>query len=655
MSNQDDFPRNYGKPDSTGRAAAINPRTLSAQKPGEQASAALGPATALAEHGFAKKNGFTIEHQRFVQDLDGDLAPPGRSAAIHQWTISTIQPEEQARAALGPAAALAEHGFVEKKGDHPEPPHIQLDNYGKLDPLARQAAINERTISNIQPGERDKAIQAPAATSLEHNFVEKNGAPMEQQRFELANYDKLTSPGHAEAIHRGPFSPAYPGEQAQGISGPTEAPQEHEFAETNRPTIEQQRFELEVQRLRAEEMERSARQAQAEQIKYVRNLLADCFVGLERLERARQAGGMPLGPDLPAAVVELQSNLVVLMSWSTVLIELADMQALRDYRNRLEDYIAAHAEHQQQAEAAQNALVLAHQDMAIRAASSLPTLVAIPAGLFSMGDAFKDSANKKGKSEELPLREVTLSAFYIAATAVTKAMWDEVRAWATAQGYTDLSEGQGKEENHPVQTVNWWQVVKWCNARSEHEGLTPVYYSDKAQTTVYRSGDLNLSSDQVNWAANGYRLPTEAEWEKAARGNLSRKRFPWGDSISHRQANYYSLDEYSYETSSTHQYHPAHGLGPQPYTAPVGSFPTNGYGLHDMAGNVWQWCWDWSGEYEAEALLDPRGAPTGLRRIFRGGGWGSDGNYCRTSARHYHDPGFHGTNLGFRVVRSVVS
>ena len=92
-----------------------------------------------------------------------------------------------------------------------------------------------------------------------------------------------------------------------------------------------------------------------------------------------------------------------------------------------------------------------------------------------------------------------------------------------------------------MQTVDWYDVVKWCNARSQQAGLTPVYYTDTDLTQVYTNGERIR---YVNWTANGYRLPTEAEWEKAARGGLSGQRFPWGNTISESQANYYGTTNY---------------------------------------------------------------------------------------------------------------
>ena len=272
----------------------------------------------------------------------------------------------------------------------------------------------------------------------------------------------------------------------------------------------------------------------------------------------------------------------------------------------------------------------------------------IPQGAFTMGDSLDGDS-------DAPTRTVTLDAFFIGKYEVTKAEWDEVRTWGLSNGYTDLAAGLGKASNHPVLSINWYMMVKWCNARSQKEGLTPVYYTNDAQTTIYKTGSVNVTNGQVKWAASGYRLPTEAEWEKAARGGLSGKRFPWGDTISHSQANYYAYSGDSYDSSgAVNNYHPTYATGSSPYTSPVGAFAANGYGLYDMAGNVWEWCWDRYGTYAAGSQTNPRGTNSGTNRVFRGGSWGSFAFYSRVADRGSDgaDPAFTYDSVGFRVLRS---
>jgi formylglycine-generating enzyme required for sulfatase activity len=282
---------------------------------------------------------------------------------------------------------------------------------------------------------------------------------------------------------------------------------------------------------------------------------------------------------------------------------------------------------------------------------NLADFALIPAGSFQMGD---QSSPLVGDSSELPVHTVNVSAFYMAKYEVTKELWDEVRTWSLTHNYTDLVAGAGKAANHPVQSITWYDMVKWCNARSEKDGLTPCY---TVSGLVYRTGQ----SDEVvcNWSANGYRLPSEAEWEKAARGGLSAQNFPWGNTIAHSQANYFSSSSYSYDVSSTRGYHPTwsnNNDGNYPYTSPVGSFATNGYGLYDMAGSQWEWCWDWySGSYYTSSPgSDPRGAASGWSRVIRGGSWSDDANYCRAALRGNYDPSSPYTSLGLRLARSSI-
>jgi formylglycine-generating enzyme required for sulfatase activity len=270
--------------------------------------------------------------------------------------------------------------------------------------------------------------------------------------------------------------------------------------------------------------------------------------------------------------------------------------------------------------------------------------VLIPGGTFEMGDSFGE-----GTSDERPVHPVNVSAFFLQARETTKAEWDTVRTWALANGYTFDNTGLGKGANHPVHSVSWYDVVKWCNARSQKDGLVPCYYTNVARTTVYKTGRVNVTNDQVLWTANGYRLPTEAEWEKAARGGLQARRFPWGDTITHSLANYYSDSFASYDTSPTRGYHPAY----RGDTSPVGSFAPNAYGLYDMVGNVWEWCWDWYGSnyFTSSPTVNPLGPVSGSIRVLRGGSWDDSANDCRVSFRGWGFPSGWNFYVGFRPAR----
>jgi formylglycine-generating enzyme len=288
-------------------------------------------------------------------------------------------------------------------------------------------------------------------------------------------------------------------------------------------------------------------------------------------------------------------------------------------------------------------------------AASTPSsagMVLIPGGAFTMGNCM--NTNNEGYPAELPLHTVFVSAFSMDTNLVSYAQWQQVYQWAATNSYSFDSAGSGKASTHPVQNINWYDVAKWCNARSQKEGLTPCYYTDSGLALVYRTSQVD---PYVKWTANGYRLPTEAEWEKAARGGASGHRFPWSnvDTITHSQANYLSDSSYSYDISPTRGYHPTFATGPPyVYTSPVGYFAANGYGLCDMAGNVRQWCWDWYANtyYSSSPGTDPRGPTFGSYRVLRGGSWGDFADDARCASRTYYDyPWSANEYIGFRCVR----
>jgi len=290
--------------------------------------------------------------------------------------------------------------------------------------------------------------------------------------------------------------------------------------------------------------------------------------------------------------------------------------------------------------------------LTVRQASTPSGMALIPAGSFTMGDSFNE-----GFSNERPTNSVYVSACYMDRYVVTKSLWDTVKTYNGGNGYSYDNIGSGKAANHPVHTINWYDIVKWCNARSQRDGLTPCYYNEGGLTTVYKTG---TGTPYPKWNANGYRLPTEVEWEKAARGGASGHRFPWAgtDNITHSRANYFSSTDDAYDTSPTSGFHPSFQSGGYPYTSPVGYFAANGYGLYDMAGNVLEWCWDWYDDNwysNAGAKQNDTRGPTGplIYRVLRGGNWIYTAAGTRCAYRNNLTPSTAGNHYGFRCVRGL--
>jgi len=258
---------------------------------------------------------------------------------------------------------------------------------------------------------------------------------------------------------------------------------------------------------------------------------------------------------------------------------------------------------------------------------------------------------------EEPVHTARVSGFWIDTKEVSITLWHKVRSWSITNGYSYSAFPPSTPTNSrlPVQTVNWFDAVKWCNARSEMEGLEPVYRyipTGFVFFATYKTGEINLSNSWVNMDATGYRLPTEAEWEKAARGGRQGWLFPWArNTVTHNDAAYYSTNIHSYDVSQTSGNNPDLPVGVGVF--PGGSFPANGYGLYDMAGNAWEWCWDWwQTPYSGNYTTNPLGPPTGTFRVMRGGGTGYYIPHALPcAARGQQQPNLANQGVGFRTVR----
>lgn len=230
--------------------------------------------------------------------------------------------------------------------------------------------------------------------------------------------------------------------------------------------------------------------------------------------------------------------------------------------------------------------------------------VLVPSGTFTMG-----RTSGEGNSNELPTHQVTLSTFVIGKYEVTQAQY--LAVMGTNPSYFTASD-------KPVERVTWFNAVAYCNALSIQEGLTPCY---------------NTSNWSCDISANGYRLPTEAEWEHAARGARNNPDYLYAGSNDLAGVAWHS----SNSGNTTHS---------------VGTKAPNSIGIYDMSGNVWEWCNDWYGSYSSGSQTDPLGPTSGSCRVYRGGSWFSNATYCRLAYRIINYPTFSYYNIGFRLARS---
>jgi len=237
--------------------------------------------------------------------------------------------------------------------------------------------------------------------------------------------------------------------------------------------------------------------------------------------------------------------------------------------------------------------------------NSVP-MVIVTGGTFRMGS--------NENSDEQPVHSVMVDSFWIRMNEVTQKEWQSVMG-------TNPSVFKG--EDLPVENVSWYDAVKFCNKLSEQDGYAPVYTINGTQVTC-------------DFTKNGYRLPTEAEWEYAARGGDQSRGYTYAGSDSVGTVAWY----WDNSGKKTH---------------PVGTKQPNELGLYDMSGNVWEWCWDrYDGNYYAQSpSKNPKGPSSGASRVRRGGSWNHDAEGIRSASRLNNPPSNSSYYIGFRLSRTV--
>ena len=287
-------------------------------------------------------------------------------------------------------------------------------------------------------------------------------------------------------------------------------------------------------------------------------------------------------------------------------------------------------------------------DLTLYAQWTKADMLLIPAGTFQMG-----SDDTNASSDEKPVHSVTLTkSFYLCDHEVTQAEWKAVfgnnPSRFDGSSGKEAADGEAQDER-PVERVNWYMAIAYCNKLSLKEGLEPCYsvsgvsdWASLAYGDIPTSNDSDWNAATCDFAKTGYRLPTEAEWEYAARGGIeTTTERAWAGTASETE-----LGDYAW-----------YGVNSESKTHEVKKKKPNGYGLYDMSGNVWEWCWDWwpnTGDYadDKDGATDPAGPSSGSYRVKRGGSWYFTARLCAVSCRNYDSPDYLYDDLGFRVVRS---
>jgi formylglycine-generating enzyme required for sulfatase activity len=270
------------------------------------------------------------------------------------------------------------------------------------------------------------------------------------------------------------------------------------------------------------------------------------------------------------------------------------------------------------------------------------SMVWVRPGTFTMGSP----AEEVDRDEDETRHAVALTkGFYMGKYQVTQGLYQAVMG-ANPSEFTTPVESETSTAKRPVERVSWYDALVFCNTLSMLSNLTPVYKIN-GSTDTSRWGEVP-TSDNAAWDAvvmvsdaNGYRLPTEAEWEYACRAGTSTP-FSTGNTITADQANYNGNAPYNGNAAGENLER----------TTEAGIYAPNAWGLYDMHGNVWEWCWDMYGSYGSGTVTDPTGAAAGSFRVGRGGAWSNGARILRSAYRDRNSPTARSFYLGFRVVRS---
>ena len=340
----------------------------------------------------------------------------------------------------------------------------------------------------------------------------------------------------------------------------------------------------------------------------------------------------------------------------------ATMRAQQTATAVVQQTAAAMAQQTATAQAQQTAAVIARQTATAQAIMTTTAIITapytavvnVPGGVFTQENIWNVGFIH------------TISPFKMGKYEVTYDLWVAVYLWAVSNGYTFAnsgSEGSGgisgaaptAAKYEPVARVNWRDIMIWCNAYSQVSGLTPAYYTDAAYMVPFKdlyttASDTNLygiagqmDNPYVKWSADGYRLPTEGEWQYAA-SYIDGSAWTPVDYASGATAN--TLDAAA--TGSVAQYYG----NAYDATKNVGEKIPNALGIYDMSGNIYEFCWDWSGTHPVGPVTDYRGAPSGSSRVLKGGYFNGNATILAVTSGFAAFPYEQGYPYGFRVARS---